>query len=122
MGMHLNYSFSGLDTRAIMQAVNTKYLGSTFSRNIWHSTNRLMNILTREIPKGLVLGYNPRKLAREVTSKRINRTLSNNTVKLIRTEYSRILNQATLDSYRESGTDRYQILTTLDSRRCDDCA
>lgn len=121
MAIGTSNSFSGLNTKAIEKAVNTKYLGSTFSSNIWKSTNQLMGILTREIPKGLVLGYNPRKLARDVVSKRIDKTLYNNTVRLIRTEYSHILNQATLDGYGECGIDKFKILTALDSRRCDDC-
>lgn len=121
IGFEMNSSFSGLDRNSIIKAVNTNYLSSNYSDRIWTNTRQLMNILTTEIPKGLVLGYNPRKLARDVVSKRINKTLYNNTVRLIRTEYSHILNQSTLDGYKECGIKQYQILTTLDSRRCDDC-
>lgn len=116
-----NKPFSSLNKKAIEKAINTKYLSSTFSDRIWTNTSNLMNILTREIPRGLVLGYNPNKLARDVISKRIDKTLYNNTVRLIRTEYSHILNQATIDGYKQSGIASYKISTALDERTCEDC-
>lgn len=122
-------TFSGLNTQAVEKAIKEKYTKANYSiktkdyeQGIWYSTNQVMNILTNEIPKGLVLGYNPRKLAREVVNKRVDKTLYNNTVRLMRTEYSHILNQSTLDAYMEAGVTQYQILTALDSRTCDDCA
>lgn len=121
IGINSNKAFSGLNKQAIEKAVYTKYQKSNFSNRIWTNTNNLMNILTNEIPRGIVLGYNPKKLAKEVVNKRVDKTAYNNTVRLIRTEYSHILNQATIDGYKTSGINQYKILTTLDSRRCEDC-
>lgn len=120
LGANLTGSFSGLNTKAIEKVVGEKYQKANFSDRIWTNTNKLMQTLTQEIPRGLVLGYNPRKLAQQV-SKKID-TSYNNTVRLIRTEYSHILNQSTLDGYKACGIKQYKILTSLDSRRCDDCA
>ena len=118
-GLNLISSFSGLNKQAIEKAVSQKYQKANYSDRIWTSTNKLMTTLTQEIPRGLVLGYNPRKLASQVSNK-LN-TNYNSTVRLIRTEYSHILNQATIDGYKASGIKQYKILTTLDNRRCDDC-
>lgn len=118
-GLNLISSFSGLNKLAIQKAVNMKYQKANYSDRLWTSTNKLMTTLTQEIPRGIVLGYNPRKLASQVT-KKLN-TNYNSTVRLIRTEYSHILNQATIDGYKASGVKEYQILTTLDDRRCEDC-
>lgn len=120
MEFGIDNAFTGLNKKAIEKAVNTKYQKSNYSDRIWTSTNKLMQTLTQEIPRGIVLGYNPRKLAKQV-SKKLD-TNYNNTVRLIRTEYSRILNQATIDGYKQAGIKQYQISTTLDNRRCDDCA
>lgn len=119
MFFNTSKSFSGLNKQAIEKAVSTKWLGENYSSRIWHNTNNLTNVLTKEIPRGITLGYNPRKLAKQISGK-LNANY-NNTVRLIRTEYSHILNQATLDGYEATRLKQYQILTTLDNRRCDDC-
>lgn len=120
MEFNIDNAFTGLNKKAIEKAISTKYQKSNYSNRIWTSTNKLMQTLTQEIPRGIVLGYNPRKLASQI-SKKLD-TNYNNTVRLIRTEYSHILNQATLDGYKQNGIKQYQISTTLDNRRCDDCS
>lgn len=119
--LNTDRAFTGLNKEAIEKAINTKYLSENYSSVIWQNTDRLMKTLTQEIPRGLVLGYNPNKLAREVISKRVDKTAYNNTVRLIRTEYSKILNDATIDGYKQAGIASFKILTALDSRTCDDC-
>lgn len=112
-------SFSSLNNEAIQRAISARYLGANYSSRIWQNENNLMTTLEKEIPRGITLGYNPRKLAK-LTSKKLQ-TNYNNTVRLIRTEYGKILNDSTLAGYRAAGIDRYLILATLDMRTCDDC-
>lgn len=112
-------SFSTLNTEAVKQAVNTKYLEATFTTRLYKNSSNLMAILNNEIPRGLILGYNPKKIAK-LASKKLD-TDYNNTVRLIRTEYNRILNEAVVDGYKEAKIDRYQILATLDSRTSEIC-
>lgn len=112
-------SFSGLNDLAVEKAISTKYLGANYSQRLWQNENNLMTTLNQEIPRGLTLGYNPRKLADLVSTKL--GTNYNNTVRLIRTEYNHILNDATYQGYIEAGIDRYEILATLDSRTSDIC-
>lgn len=117
----ISSSFSGLNAEVIEKAITTKYLTENYSTTIWQNTDRLMTTLTQEIPRGLVLGYNPNKLASQVISKKVDKVAYNNTVRLIRTEYGKILNDATLDGYKQVNIDSYQILTALDARTCTDC-
>lgn len=112
-------TFTGLNKQAISKAINAKYLGSNFSSRLWTNENNLMTILKQEIPRGITLGYNPRKLA-GLTSNKLN-TNYNNTVRLIRTEYNKILNDATFDGYVACGIKQYQILATLDNRTSEIC-
>ena len=122
MELNTNNAFSGLDKNSINKAISQKYLRSNFRARIWENNSRILKkLVQQDIPRGIVLGYNPKKLASDVVNKRIDRELYNATVRLIRTEYSHILNQATLDGYKQCRIDDYKILTTLDDRRCDDC-
>lgn len=114
-------NFAMLNTKAIERAVTTPYMVENYSQTLWKQKDNLMNILNQQVPQGIILGYNPTKLAREVVSKRVDKQYYNNAVRLIRTEYNLILNDATAQGYLESGIDRYQILATLDSRTSDIC-
>lgn len=114
-------SFSGLDKERISKAVRTKWLGENYSTNIWKNEAKLINNLSQEIPRGLTLGYNPKKLTRDIVSKRIDKQGYNNTVRLLRTEYSKIQNEANIAGYKAAGIKQYQILATLDSRTSDIC-
>ena len=87
---------------------------------IWqYKIPQLMNILGVKIPQGITLGQNPNKVAQQV-SKTLNADY-NNTVRLIRTEYNYIFNQASIDSYKTCGINQYQIIVALDERTCDTC-
>ena len=112
-------SFSGLDNNTVEKAISTKYLGENYSQRIWQNEDNLLTTLNQEIPRGLTLGYNPRKLAQQV-SKKLN-TNYNNTVRLIRTEYNKVQTDATIDGYKAAGIKKYQLLATLDSRTSDIC-
>lgn len=114
-------SFAMLNTKAIKKAVSTPYMTENYSDVLWKQKSNLTNILNQQIPQGIILGYNPTKLAREVVSKRVDKQYYNNAVRLIRTEYNLILNDATAQGYKEAGIEKYQILATLDSRTSDIC-
>lgn len=112
-------SFSGLNDKLIDKAVSTKYLGANYSQRIWQNEANLLTTLNQEIPRGLTLGYNPRKLASQV-SKKLDSNY-NNTVRLIRTEYNKLQNESSIAGYKAAGIKQYQILATLDSRTSDIC-
>lgn len=117
----ISANFAMLNAKAIEKAVSTPYMVENYSQVLWKNKQQLLNILNQQIPQGIILGYNPRKLAKEIVSKRVDRIAYNNTARLIRTEYNLILNDATARGYAEAGIDRYQILATLDSRTSDIC-
>lgn len=114
-------SFSSLNNEVVERAIKTKWLGDNYSSNLWKNEAKLINTLEQEIPRGLSLGYNPRKLTRDIVSKRVDKQGYNNTVRLIRTEYNKIQTDATMKGYKAAGIKQYQILATLDSRTSDIC-
>lgn len=111
--------FAMLNTKAIQTAVKTNYMTENYSDVLWKNKTNLTNILNQQIPQGIILGYNPRKTA-SIATKQLG-SKYNSTVRLVRTEYNLILNDATAQGYEESGIDRYQILATLDNRTSDIC-
>lgn len=112
-------SFTSVDSNRVQKAISQQYLGSNYSKSIWNNEQRLLNTLEQDIPRGLILGYNPKKLAAQV-SKDIGANY-NNTVRLIRTEYAKVNNEATMQGYKNAGIKKYEILEAPDHRTCDYC-
>ena len=112
-------SFTGLNKKVIDKAINTKWLGTNYTLSLYKNENTLLTTLSQDIPRGLTLGYNPRKLAGQI-SKKLD-TNYNNAVRLVRTEYAKILNDATLEGYKAAGITKYKLLVTLDDRTSDIC-
>lgn len=115
-------SFARLNTKLIDKAIKKEYTLGNYSvgiNKVWQNTENLMQILNQEIPRGLTLGYNAKKLAGMV-NKKLD-TNYNSTVRLIRTEYNYLMNQSTKDGYEACGIKQYQILATLDGRTSDIC-
>ena len=112
-------SFTELNLAAIEKAVSTEYMAESFSQVIWRNTNTLNQLLNKSIPQGIILGYNPKKVA-NIATKNL-KTNYNATVRLIRTEYNLILNDGAAKGYKEAGIDKYELLATLDNRTSDIC-
>jgi len=114
--------FAQLNTKLVEKAVSKTYNIANYSvgiNKVWENKDNLMLILNQSIPQGLTLGYNPKKLA-EIVSKKL-KTNYNATVRLMRTEYNLLLNEATSDGYKACGIEQYQILATLDNRTSEIC-
>lgn len=117
--LKFSVDFAALNLNAIEKAIKTEYMMEDYSQVIWRNTNTLKSLLNKSIPQGIILGYNPKKVA-NIASKNL-KTNYNATVRLIRTEYNLILNDAVARGYKECGIDRYQLLATLDNRTSDIC-
>ena len=112
-------SFTELNKAAIAKAVATEYMAENYKIALYKNKDNLMNILNQQIPQGIILGYNPKKVA-AIAEKKL-KTNYNSTVRLVRTEYNLILNEATSQGYKQCGISRYQILATLDNRTSEIC-
>lgn len=115
----ISSSFTELNTPAILKAIRTNYMTENYSQVLWRNKNTLLNILNQKIPQGIMLGQNPNKVA-SIASKQLGSNYKA-TVRLVRTEYNLILNDAAAKSYSECGLDRYQLLATLDDRTSEIC-
>ena len=112
-------SFTMPNTKAVTRLLDKSIDINNYTVGLYKSPNKLINILETRIPQGMILGYNPQKVAK-LASNALD-TDYNSTVRLVRTEYNYAMNQATKDGYKECGIEQYQILATLDERTCYDC-
>ena len=112
-------TFAAPNTAAIEKLVKTPINIKNYTVGLYKTKDNLVQLLNNYIPQGIILGYNPRKVAK-IASKALD-TNYNSTVRLIRTEYNYILNQAVIDGYEEAQIAQYQILAALDERTCTEC-
>ena len=115
----ISTSFAIPNVAAIEKLISTPVSIKNYAVGLYKNKNNLMNILNSYIPQGIVLGYNPKKVAK-LASKALD-TNYNATVRLVRTEYNYIMNQAVIAGYEEAGIEQYQILAALDERTCTEC-
>lgn len=116
----LTTNFSMPNFKAVEKLLSTPINIKNYAVGLYKNKNNLVNLLNNYIPQGLILGYNPKKVA-GIASKALG-TNYNSTVRLVRTEYNYVMNQATTDSYKVCNIDRYQILAALDERTCTECS
>lgn len=112
-------SFAMPNVPAIEKLINTPINIKNYAVGLYSNKNNLMTILNSYIPQGIILGYNPKKVAM-LANKALD-TNYNSTVRLVRTEYNYIMNQAVIDGYKEADIEQYQILAALDERTCTEC-
>lgn len=114
--------FARINERQMKQIISQNWQGSNFSERIWKSaTNILPKLLSDSLTRGAALGYGVDKLTKQVNTV-IKNYSETNLHRLINTEYGHIAEQATLDSYKETGVEQYEYLATLESNTCDVCA
>ena len=112
-------SWASLNLKAIEKAISTTYMAENYSKVIWRNKENLLNVLNQQIPQGIILGYNPKKVAK-LSEKKL-KTNYNATVRLVRTEYNLILNDSVAAGYEACGIDKYELLATLDDRTSEIC-
>lgn len=107
--------FKILNNRLIESVVNTNWVNENFSERIWKHNKQLLKeirgILTSAVASKNI---NTDKMSR-LLGKRMKVNFSN-AKRLVRTETNFVLNQGTLESYKDAGLKKYQFIATLDKR------
>lgn len=107
--------FNALNSLIIQKTVQQKWLGDNYSDRIWSDKNKLIDTLETTFSQGVVLGRNPRVIARDIS--KATGVKYSNCERLARTEFNHIANEATREGYTQTdGLDRYMFVATLDSR------
>lgn len=113
--------FAQFDTQALQRAVSKPWHGSDFSNRLWgNMTETLPDMLQKSISRGIVLGYNPKRLVNEsqVTFRNFKKYQIH---RLITTELAHVTENATFEAYRQSSIEKYEYLATLETKTCDAC-
>jgi len=119
IGMESAAPLEVLEARNVEAAIKTRWNGKNFSDRIWQDKAKLVDTLTRILPRSFSQGFNGDTLG-DLLAKELN--VSRNAGRtLARTEINRMCNQASLDMYKAIGIRKYQFLATLDMRTSDIC-
>ena len=105
----------------IKTVLDKPWSGANFSQRLWGNTDKLAQTVKQEIVNGMIQGINLKTMTKRV-SERFETAKKNDVERLLRTEVNYVLNQATLDGYKEAGIEKYEFSATLDSRTSQICS
>ncbi len=111
--------FAQVNPHTIEELIKYPFNGADFSTRIWKQKDHMLQQLNESITTMLVQGKNPSTLSRDFAKK--FGTKEYEAYRLLHTESSFIMEQATLEGYKEDGVTKYQILATLDMKTSDIC-
>lgn len=105
----------------IKTVLDKPWSGANFSQKLWSNTDKLAETVKQEIVNGMIQGINLKTMTKRVSEK-FETAKKNDVERLLRTEVNYVLNQATLDGYKEAGIEKYEFSATLDSRTSQICS
>ena len=105
----------------IKTVLDRPWSGANFSERLWSNTDKLAQTVKQEIVNSMIQGINLKTMTKRV-SERFETAKKNDVERLLRTEVNYVLNQATLDGYKEAGIEKYEFSATLDSRTSQICS
>ena len=115
----LGASFNTINENLIKEAIKTNWSGLSFSERIWEHRRRLAFTIKGELTKGLTRGDSLQDISRIIADK-LNNSYSN-ALRLVRTESCFIMNEATVNNYKENDIKEYQIMAFLDNKTSKIC-
>ena len=111
--------FSGIDNKQIQRILSYPWSGSNYSDRIWENKRLLSKTIKEEITQMVIRGESSKKVAQRMAQK-LDGSYKN-AVRIVQTEHSYIMNQASLYTYEDLNIEKYEILSTFDNRTCKDC-
>ena len=115
----LGASFNTINENLIREAIKTNWSGLSFSERIWEHRRRLSFTIKGELTKGLTRGDSLQDMSRIIADK-LNNSYSN-AMRLVRTESCFIMNEATINNYKNNDIKEYQIMAFLDNKTSKIC-
>lgn len=114
-------NFAHVDDKKLNAVIHSGWKGSNFSTRLWGNAARtLPKTLSETLFRGIALGYGPDRLT-QMARVKLKDFAENQIHRLVTTEAAHIVEQATLDSYKEIGLEKYEYLATLESHTCEVC-
>lgn len=115
----ISIRYDKFDKKELESIVKKPFQNSNFSSRIWDDKANLIEQLKTTLAQHIVMGKSPSQLA-EIFSKKMC-TSYYKASRLLNTEAANITEQATLQSYKDTNIDEYEILAVLDERTSEIC-
>ena len=115
----LGVSFNIINENLIREIIKTKWSGLSFSERIWEHRRRLAFTIKSELSAGLTRGDSLQDISRKISDK-FNTSYSN-AIRLVRTESCWVMNEATVNNYKENGIKEYEFMAFLDKKTSPQC-
>ena len=115
----LGASFNTINENLIRETIKTNWSGLSFSDRIWEHRRRLAFTIKGELTKGLTRGDSLQDMSRIIADK-LNNSYSN-AMRLVRTESCFIMNEATINNYKNNGIKEYEFMAFLDKKTSPQC-
>jgi SPP1 gp7 family putative phage head morphogenesis protein len=112
-------AFSYIDNDMIKEILAFPWSGRHYSQNLWINRTKLKNAMVQELTQMIIQGKGVKE-----TSKALSKKLEadyKNCVRLIHTEHSYFMGEATCKAYEELDVEHYQYSSALDKRTCESC-
>ena len=115
----IDANFNAINQNKVNEVIEDNWSGLTLSERIEEHKRKLNLSIKEEIIKGVKRGDSLQNISRIIIDKfDISYT---NAMRLVRTEAFRVMNEATLNNYKENGINEYQIMAFLDSKTSKIC-
>lgn len=112
-------AFAQIDPHTVGVLLEYPFNGANFSSRLWKQKDHLQTQLMEALTTMMVQGKNPQALAGEFAKKMNVKKFD--AYRLLQTESSYLIGEATHAAYKEDEVEKYQILATLDSKTCGIC-
>ena len=113
------FGFTPLDPDRLMGIINRRWSGQNFSERLWTNREQLAAEVKKQLLLGILTGRANRKMAQEIDGR--FSVSYNNTRRLVRTEANYVANQLQVESYKDTGVDKYIYVAILDLRTSEIC-
>lgn len=112
-------SFSTINADMVRKLLDYPFNGANFSARLWKQKEHLQSSIMESLTTMMIQGSHPNKLATELANKmKVKRFEA---YRLLHTESSFLINEATRQAYLSDGIEKYQILGVLDTKTCSVC-
>lgn len=112
-------AFAQVEPRTVEKLLEYPFNGAAFSSRLWRQKDHLQTQLTEAVTTMLIQGKHPSTRTREFAKKMQSKKFD--AYRLLHTESSFLMSEATHAGYKEDGVEKYEILATLDSKTCEIC-
>ena len=115
----LGVNSHAINESKVNEIIEDNWMGLTLSERIEEHKRKLNLSMKEEVLKGIKRGDSIQDISRIIMDK--FDTSYTNTMRLVRTEASRVMNEATLNNYKENGIKKYEYMAYLDSKTSKAC-